>query len=191
MTDGPFKNLNLGRCWKRLEQAVQNDAASPGECGRVASYALAQHLGTRETGKLLGAICAHLGQVQQDLHPLVSIEAIFSRHEKTPFLDSFRKEVLYRANDMPLRDALAPALDSALDTQIREIRNRFHEEFIRAQEDGEMTREAADRARRKVDAAFDAVKSEKVRDALLEGRRDAFEKDLGKSDGVDEGMVLL
>ena len=192
MTDGPFKNLKLGNCWKRLAEAVQNDAASPDECSAVASDALTRHLVTKEHVKALQEIEAHLGQGQLELDPLRSIEAIFDRFEKTPFLDALRKELLYRAaNDTPLSDAVAPALDAAIGTQIGETRNRFHEECIRAQEDGEMSRDAADRAHGKVDAAFDAVDSEKVRDALIEGRKDAFEKDFGKSDGVDDGMVRL
>ena len=54
-----------------------------------------------------------------------------------------------------------------------------------------MSRDAADRAQGEVDAAFDAVESAKVRDALIAGRKGAFEKDFGQSDGVDDGMVRL
>jgi len=192
MTDGPFKNLNLGKHWRRLETAVQNDAASPEECGPIASDALARHLVTKEHVNALQEIDEHLGQGQLDLDPLGSIEAIFDRCEKTPFLDALQKELRFRAaNDTLLGDAIVPALDAAIDTQIGETRNRFHEECIRAQENGEISRDAADRARGKIDAAFDAVKSERVRDALSTARKDAFVKDLGKSDGIDEGLVRL
>lgn len=192
MTDGPVKNFELGRSWKQLAEAVQNDAASPEERGAVASDALTRHLVTKEHVKALQEIDANLGRGQLELDPLGSVEAIFDRCAKTPFLDAFQKRVLYQAaNDRPLRDAIVPALDAAIDAQIGETRNRFHEEYIRLQEDGEMSRDAADRAREGVDAAFDAVDSGKVRDALLEGRKDAFDKDLGRSDGVDEGMVRL
>lgn len=192
MTDGPFKNLKLGSCWKRLEEAVQNDAASPEECGAFASDALIRHLVTKEHDKVLQEIDAHLDRGQLELDPLGSVEAIFDRCEKTPFLDVFQKELLYQtASDTPLGDAKVPALDSAIDTQIGELRNRFHEECIRAQEAGEISRDAADRARQKIDSAFDAVESGKVRDALLAGKKDAFEKDLDRIDGVDEGMVCL
>ncbi|MEO3432233.1 hypothetical protein [Inquilinus sp. CAU 1745] len=192
MTDGPFRNLRLGSCWKRLAEAVQNDAASSAECGALASASLARHLVTKEHAKALQELDAHLDSDQLDLDPLGSVEAIFVRCEKTPFLDALQKELLYRtANDPPLGNAIAPALDAAIDTQIGEARNRFQEECIRAQEAGEITRSAADRAREKIDSAFDAVESAKVRDALLAGKKDAFEKDLGRSDGVDEGMVRL
>lgn len=192
MTDGPFKNLKLGRCWKRLVEAVENDAASPAECGVFASDALARHLVTKEHAKALQELDAHLGQVQPDLDLLGSVEAVFDRCEKTPFLDALQKELLYRiANDTPLGDAMAPALDAAIDTQIHEARSRFHEECIRLQEAGEMSRSAVERAQERIDSAFDAVESAKVRDALLAGKKDAFEKHLGRSDGVDEGMVRL
>ncbi|WP_306119126.1 MULTISPECIES: hypothetical protein [unclassified Roseitalea] len=192
MTDGPFKNLKLGKCWKRLAEAVQNDAASPDECGAFASDALTRHLVTNEHVKALREIGAHLGRGQLELDPLGSIEAIFDRCEKTPFLDALQKELLYRAaNDGSLRDVITPALDAAIDSQINQSRNRFHEECIRARENNEMSHEAAARAREKVNAAFDVMDRQKVRDALIEGRKDAFEKDVGKSDGVDDGMIRL
>lgn len=192
MTDGPFKNLVLGSCWRQLAEAVQNDAASSAECGALASDSLARHLVTKEHAKALQELDAHLDSGQLDLDPLGSVEAIFDRCEKTPFLDALQKELLYRiADDTTLGDAIAPALDAAIGTQIGEARNRFQEECIRALEASEMTRRAADRAREKIDSTFDAVESAKVRDALLAGKKDAFEKDLGRSDGVDEGMVHL
>lgn len=192
MTDGPFKNLKLGSCWKRLAEAVQNDAASSVECGAFASDALVRHLITKEHATALQELDAHLDSGQLDLDPLGSVEAVFNRCEKTPFLDALQKELLYRtANDTPLGDAIAPAVEAAIDTQIGEARNRFQEECIRAQEAGEMIRSAADRAREKIDSAFDAVERTKVRDALLAGKKDVFEKDLGRSDDVDEGMVRL
>ena len=192
MTDGPFKNLKLGSCWKRLADAVQNDAASLAECGAFASDALARHLVTAEHAKALQELDAHIGRGQLELDPLGSIEAIFDHCDKTPFLDALQKELLFRAaNDTPLGDAIAPALDAAIDTQIREARNRFQEECIRAHETGELSRSAPDRVREKIDSAFDAVERAKVRDALLAGKKDAFEKDLGRSGGVDEGLVRL
>lgn len=192
MTDGPFNNLKLANCWKRLAGAVQNDAASPKECGAVASDALARHLVTKEHVKALNEIDAHLGKGQLELDPLGSIDAIFDRCGKTPFLDALQKELAYRtANDMPLSDAVAPALDAVIASQIGETRSRFHEEFIRAHERGEMSRNASDLARRRVDAAFEALDCAKVRTAVIEGRKDAFERDFGRSDGVDDGMVRL
>lgn len=192
MTDGPFKNLKLGGCWKRLTEAMQNDAASSAECIALASDALVRHLATKEHAKALQELDAHLDSGQLDLDPLGSAEAVFDRCEKTPFLDALQKELLYRiANDTPLGDAIAPALDAAIGIQIAEARNRFQEECIRVQEAGEMTRSAADRAREKIESAFDAVENVKIRDALLAGKQDAFEQDLGRSDGVDEGMVRL
>ena len=192
MTDGPFKNLKLGSCWKRLAEAVQNDAASSVECGAFASDALARHLVTKQHSKALQEIDAHLARGQLELDPLASVEAIFDRCEKAPFLDAFQKELLFRtANDTPLAEAVAPALDAAIKDQIGEARSRFQEECIRAREMGEMSRDAFDRAHEKINSAFDAVESEKVRDALIAGKNDAFEKDLGGGDGVDEGMVRL
>jgi hypothetical protein len=192
MTDGPFKNLKLGSCWKRLQEAVQNDAASPEECRALAWDALTRHLVTEEHAKALQEIAAHLGRGQLDLDPLGLVEAIFDRYEKTPFLDVFQKELLYRtAHDTLLGDAFARALVVAIDKEAEEARNRLHEECIRAYEAGEMSRSAADRTREKIDIAFEAMECGKVGDALLAGKKHAFEKDFGRSDGVDEGIVRL
>ncbi len=192
MTDGPFKNLKLGGCWKRLAEAIQNDAASSAECGTYASDALARHLVTKEHSNALQEIDAHLARRQLELDPLAMVEAIFDRCDKTPFLDAFQKELLFRtANDTPLAEAVAPALDAAIKDQIGEVRSRLQEECIRAREMGEMSREAFERTRGKINPAFDAVESMKIRAALIAGRRDAFEKDLGGGDSVDEGMVRL
>jgi hypothetical protein len=192
MTDGPFGNLKLGSCWKRLVEAVQNDAASAAECGAFASDALTRHLVTKEHAKALEELEAHFGQSQMELDLLGSIEAIFERCEKTPFLDTFQKELLFRiASGLRPGEATALALDAAINSQIGQARNRFQEECIRALETGEMSRELAERAQKKIDSAFNAVDGAKVRDALLAGKEDTFEKDLGRGDGVDEGMVRL
>lgn len=192
MTDGPFRNMRLGSCWKRLAEAVQNDAASPGECGAFASDALTRHLCTTEHVRALHELDAHIARNQLDLDPLGAIEAVFDRFERTPFLDTFKKEVLYRAgNGVPLADAIVPALDATIGVQAGQARSRFHEERIRATEAGELSRSAADRVRAKIDSAFDLVKCADVRAALLAGEKDAFTKDLGISDGVDDGMVRL
>ena len=133
MTDGPFKNLKLGSCWKRLAEAVQNEAASSVECGAFASDALARHLVTKEHSKAIQEIDAHLARGQLELDPLVSVEAIFDRCEKAPFLDAFQKELLFRtANDTPLAEAVAPALDAAI-----AIRNLSAENHLLAEAEGE------------------------------------------------------
>ncbi|WLA47905.1 hypothetical protein QIH80_40925 [Bradyrhizobium elkanii] len=90
-----------------------------------------------------------------------------------------------------MTDAVAPALDAAIRNQIGEARNRFQEECIRAREMGEMTQDAYDRVQEKINTSFDTIEADKVRNALVAGKKDAFEKDLGRGDGVDEGMVRL
>ena len=192
MTDGPFKNLKLGSCWKRLADALPNDAASPAECGSLALDALTRDFVTKEHVKALQKLDEHLGRGQLELDPLGSIEAILDSCEKTPSLDALQKELLFRvANNMSLGNAIAPALDAVINNQIDRTRNRFHEECIRAYEAGEMSRGAAARTHEKIDSAFNAVECAKIREALLGGKKDAFKADFGRIDGVDEGMVRL
>ena len=129
MTDGPFKNLKLGSCWKRLAEQYRTTRHRSRKCGAVALDALTRHLVSKEHVKALQEIDTHIGQGQLELDPLGAIEAILDRCEKTPFLDALQKELRYRAaNDTALSDAIAPALEAAIETQIGEARNRFHED---------------------------------------------------------------
>jgi hypothetical protein len=44
MSDGPFKNLKLGKRWKRFAEAVQNVAFDSAECCALASDALVHEI---------------------------------------------------------------------------------------------------------------------------------------------------
>ena len=192
MTDGPFKNSKLEKCWRRVVEAVQNDAPSPAECGALVSDALTRHLFNVENVKALQELCNHLGQSQLDLDPLGPVEAIFDKYEKTRFLDALRKELLCRTADSEFpQDAFALALTAVVDKEKGELRSRLQEEFICAQEAGEIGSHATERALDKIDAAFDLVDSDKVSDALLAGAKDAFKNDLNNGDGVEDGLVPL
>lgn len=191
MTDGPFKNLRLGSCWRRLAEAVQNDAASPTECASLASDGLVRHLASGENCAALNDLKAYTRRDQLDFDPLASIEAIFNAREKTPFLDTLQKELLFRmANDTSLAEALPNALDATIKQEIGEVRNRFEEEFIRARDTGEISREVCQRAFDKLNAAFDAVERQDVCDALQEGNKNAFKDAASRREGLDEGPRL-
>lgn len=192
MTDGPFKNVGLGICWRRFEEAIQNEAASPAERVALASDALIRSLITAEHTKLLRELREHADCGQFDFDPPESVNEIFDRYERTAFLDQLQKQLQFRiGSGMPLWDGITPALDATLNREIREVRNRFQEECIHAQEVGDLSRSAAARVNENIDATFDSVDSEKVRNALLGGRKDAFEAELGRNNSVDAGLICL
>jgi hypothetical protein len=188
MTDGPFKNLKLGRSWKRLANAVQNEATSATECGLLACDGLVRHLATNENCAALDDLEAYFRRKQLEFDPLASIEAIFDAHEKTPFLDTLQKMLPYKMqNDS---SPLGAALDATIKDQQGETRSRFEEEFIRARDTGEMSKEACQQALDKIAAAFDAVKPQDVRVALRARNKNAFREVSRKKEGLDEGPRL-
>ena len=131
MTDGPFRNLKLGSGWKRLADAAQNDASSTTECGLLATDGLVRHLATKENSAAVQELEAYTQQPQLDFDPRATIEEIFDAYEKTPFLDTLKKELLYRiADGTPPAEALDRALDAAVKEEVGEARNRFEEECI-------------------------------------------------------------
>jgi hypothetical protein len=191
MSDGPLKNLKLGSCWKRLTEAVQNGVVSATECGSLASDSLVQHLATSENCAALKDLEAYTRREQLDFDPLGSVEAIFDAHEKTPFLDTLQKELLFRmANDAPSGEAIDRALDATIKNQIGEAQNRFEEECIRARDTGRMSPEACQCALDKIDAAFNAVERQDVCDALRTGNKNTFKDAVSKKEGLDEGPHL-
>ncbi|MFN6951135.1 MAG: hypothetical protein ACK4NE_00870 [Albidovulum sp.] len=191
MTDGPFRNLKLGSGWKRLADAVQNDASSTTECGLLATDGLVRHLATKENCAAVQELQAYSQQPQLDFDPRAKIEETFDAHEKTPFLDTLEKELLYRiADGTPPAEALDRALDAAVKEEVGEARNRFEEECIRLRDTGEMSREACQRAIGKTNDAFDAVNSRDVCAAIREGDKNAFKSATAKREGLDEGPGL-
>ncbi len=191
MTDGPFRNLKLGSGWKRLADAAQNDASSTTECGLLATDGLVRHLATKENCAAVQELEAYTLQPQLDFDPRATIEEIFDDYEKTPFLDTLKKELLYRiADGTPPAEALDLALDAAVEEEVGEARNRFEEECIRLRDTGKMSRHACQRAIGKTNDAFDAVNRRDVCAAIRKGDKNAFKAATAKRVGLDEGPGL-
>jgi hypothetical protein len=190
VTDGPFKNLKLGSCWKRLAEAIQLEAVSPLECACVASDALVRHLTTSENCSALNALEA-CSRGQLDCDPLGLVEAIFDVRETTPVLDRLKKELQFRiANGSSLEEVTLQALDATIEDQIGEARNRFVNQLICNRDTHVMTQEAYQQALDKINAAFDVVDRRGIRDAFRAGNKNAFRDASGKKEGLDEGPRL-
>lgn len=190
VTDGPFKNLKLGSCWKLLADAVQNDAVASTECVAFASHGLVRDLTTAENLSALTALEA-CSQNQLNFDPVASVDAIFEACAKTPFLDTFHKQMQFRvANGTSLAKAIPQALNATIEGQIGEARNRFVEELLYARDTHKMNQKACQRALDKINAAFHGVDRQSVHDAFCAGNRNAFKNAASKKEGLEEGPRL-
>ncbi|MDE0219021.1 MAG: hypothetical protein OXJ90_07105 [Spirochaetaceae bacterium] len=191
MSDGPFKNVELGSRWKRFAAAAHNDAADPTERCVLAADAIVHEILTDETQALLSDLFAYVREDQLDLTPLSSIERIFHSHHKTAFGDSLQREVAYRlADDMPVSDAIDQALEASFDDHHRRARDRIEEECIRAREVGALRRDQFPHTVARANAAFDALPKHEICDALRRRNKSAFKTAASKHSGLDEGPHL-
>jgi hypothetical protein len=191
MTDGPFKNLRLGIHWKRFAEAVQNDAVDSTERCALGSDALIRDILTDDTRALLRDLQSYVNQDQLEFDPLSSVESIFDGHSKSPFADTFQKELVFRLSGRISPDiAIRKALESSVSDQISKAANRIEEECIRARETGEMWRDQFDCTVVQARKTFDALARSEICDALLAGNKYAFKCAVSKRHGLDEGPRL-
>ena len=191
MPDGPFKNLKLGRRWKRFAKASHSDSADPRERCALASDALVCDILTDETQALLTDLQDYARQAQLDLDPLSSVESIFDNHSRTAFDDTLQKELSFRLWDQMTPDAaIRKALEASVDDEISRARNRIQEECIHACESGEMRQDQFDLTVNRANASFDALAKGYICDALRTGDKNAFKNAASKKKGLNEGPSL-
>jgi len=191
MSDGPFKNLKLGKCWKRFVEAVQSDAFGHAYCCALASDALLDEILTNAVKTIVADLVAFGSRVQLDLVPLTSVEEIFNRHSKSAFTDTLQKEVACRVSDqMACSDAIKEAIGAAVSDHIGEVKNRIEEESIRSLEFGKMRQDQFYRIVNQSNAIFASLASNEVCDALLACDKKAFKDVVSKKVGLDEGPSL-
>ncbi len=191
MSDGPFKNLKLSKRWKRFAEAAQNEAFDSRVCCAMASDALLHEILTDGFRSLLADLHAYVNRNQLDLVPLSSVESIFHSHIKTPFSDTFQKQVAFLLNDQVAPSAaLRQALGASVNEHVSEARNRIVDECIRARETGEMWPDQFSRAVKSVNAIFDVLAENEVCEALLDGNKKAFKDVASKKKGLDDGAPL-
>lgn len=191
MSDGPFKNLKLGRHWKRFAEAVQNYAYTSAECSALAKNALLQEILTQDLKALLTELKDFASQVQLDLDALSAVEEIFSRHQKTSFADTLQKEVACRLSDqMPLADAIKQAVEAAVTEQKCEAKSRIVEECILSRDFEGMWQDQFNRTVRESSAIFNGLATNEICEAIFAGNNNAFKAAVSKKAGLDEGVSL-
>jgi hypothetical protein len=183
--------MKLGSRWKRLAEAVQNDAVDQSECTALANDSIVRELVTPANIAIIKDLEAYAQRGQMDFDPVSSVEAVFDGHNKTPFNDQLQKELNYRLSDgVPVGTALSDAVEASAAGHVGETRNRFQEESIRLREAKELSAEKCRSTIEKVNTTFDAVDIPAICNALREGDNKAFKAATNKKEGLDEGPSL-
>lgn len=187
MSDGPFKNLKLDSRLKRFATAVQNDTVDDKQRTALVSDAIV-HATLKESSTLFGDLTAYLESDRLDFDPKATINAIFDGNPKSQFSDNFQKEVGLGLHDGKRpSDAISEGLESAIHTQIEEVRTRTQEACLEAYNSGDMWKDQLERTIRGANAALRSVNVPQIRDALMQGNKRAFKSAIKKKEGLDEG----
>jgi hypothetical protein len=191
MSDGPFKNLKLGKRWKRFADAVQNDTFNCPDCCSMASHALMHELLTDNVRAILAVLQAYASRKQLDIDPSASVDSIFNAHMSTPFSDILQKQIAFRLNDqVSPADAVRQALEESVSNHSNDVRNRIIDECISAREAGDMRQDLFSISVKNVNSVFDSLAKDRVCEALLDGNKNAFKTAASKKQGIDEGPPL-
>lgn len=190
MTDGPFKNLKLDRRSKRFAEAVQNDAEDHGIRCALANDAILNSI-LLENQALIRALVDYEQNGQLDLDPRTAIKEIFHACPKSEFSDHLQREIDLRLHEGQVSQvAINNGLDSALETGIGEFRTRTHEACLEAYRSAEMRKHQFDQFIEGSNQALQGIDRVRIMKALKEGNKSAFEQDVKKKDGLDEGPKL-
>ncbi len=191
MTDGPFKNLKLGKGWNRFVEAVLNDAVDQSECTDLANDSLVRGLLTSANSAILENLYAYAGQDQMVFDQVSDVEDIFDRHDKTPFSDQLQKQLIYLlTGGVQMASALAEAIEASVESHIAATENRLQEEFISLRESRALSEEKYESGIAKVYTTFKAVDISEICNALRGGNKNAFKAATSKKEGLDEGPRL-
>lgn len=191
MSDGPFKNLNLTKLWKKFAIAVQNDACGRAECLGFASDALLRDILTANVEHLLLDLQAYASREQLGLDVRLAIEKIFDSYSKTPFIDTLQKEIALRLNEqISSSEAIKQALAAAVAEQISIVKNRIEDECVCAHDFRGMWPEEFCRAVNESNAILDALAINEICEAILGRDKDFYKSAVSKKQGIEEGPYL-
>lgn len=191
MSDGPFKNLKLGRRWKRFVVAVQNDAFGSAECCALAQDALIREILTDDVKALLIELQAYANKHLDFSMDSSFIEDIFNRHSKTSFSDILQKEVECRLSEgIVLSEVILQSIEAAAREQVNEARSRIVEECIVARDYKGMWQEEFNRTVKQSSGILDSLSMSDICKVVLSGNQNAFKAAASKKVGLDEGVDI-
>jgi hypothetical protein len=191
MIDGQFKNLKLGRCWKRFAEALQNRVVDSFERCALASEAVVRELLTEDFRALVSDLEKYAARAQRDLDPVSGLQGIFDRHSKMPFADTFQKEMAFRLCSQASPElALGEALEAAVNIQLQEVRTRLEDEFIHARDTKKLGRQECMLAIQNIAIDLGAIDRHRICVAIRTHDSKDIKKAASKKDGLDEGPAL-
>ena len=187
MSDGPFRNSELRSRWKRYGEHLVNEAASPEELTAHACHSILGEVEMKVFTPLFNELKDYVEQQQRDLDSSSEIEAIFDKHQTSPWTDSLQRHFSANLQSQMLpEEALAAALSGAVKEQVAIWKNRIDEESICARDRGDMIRSDYQLGIERNREAFAAIRLSDISDALATGNKNAF-KGAIKKQGLDEG----
>ena len=188
MTDGPFRNAELSRPWKRYGDELVSDAASTEERSKQACYSIIDGADVKAFSPLFNELKGYAERPQMDLDAVAAIETIFENHPMSPLSDILQRHLIANLWDqIHPEKALDQALDSAAKEWIGITQNRLDEHCIRARDRGDMSAEAYRKGIERNHEAFAAISPSELCDALATGNKRAFSQAVRKRAGVDDG----
>ncbi|WP_085084176.1 hypothetical protein [Azospirillum oryzae] len=188
MTDGPFRNSELSRQWKRYGEDLVSDAASPDERAKKALHSMFGDVDLEEFSNLLRELNHYAQSQQMDLYPSSGVEDIFERNPNSTLINYFYRELFSELKEQSnLQIALDKALVSTAKDWIKIAKDRIDDECICARDLGNMTREDYRKAILRNQEAFSQINPNDFCGALIAGNKRTISHALKKKSGVDEG----
>ena len=189
MTDGPFRNAKLKKCWEDYGEDLVNDAMSPKErAARAGENMLKDVDNLKEISAVLSDLQAQAQNSQLDLDIISLVRNQFENQSLPPFMNSLQKELIASLhNSMPLDAALDRALQSVVRGEINDQMNRMHEECIAARSIGDMSEQEYQKGTDRNRQAFSQINPDALCEVLKSGQKSIFKQALKKKSGVDDG----
>ncbi|MGD9683527.1 MAG: hypothetical protein AB7W16_20365 [Candidatus Obscuribacterales bacterium] len=185
MTDGPFKNAALTARWKKVGNALENDAVSPDERTERTERALSKDL-PKEFRALVQELASFLKNLPEG-SPRSAVEDIFDKHPTSPLantLQLFLSANLSRPMDTNM--AFECALDNTIKKEMYSARNRMLEESLLARDRRDLLPDRFTTVITRLDETINSLSVLRLRDDVLTNKtvpRAAFAKRTGLDDG--------
>ncbi|MBL0185193.1 MAG: hypothetical protein IPP97_05660 [Candidatus Obscuribacter sp.] len=185
MTDGPFKNAGLTARWKKVGNALENDAVSSDERTERTERALSKDL-PKEFRALVQDLASGLKNLPEG-SPRLAVEDIFDKHPTSPLANTlhlFLSSNLSRPMDTIM--AFECALDNTIKKEMYSARNRMYEESLLARDRRDLASDRFATVVTRLDETMNSISVSRLRDDVLTNKtapRAAFAKRTGLDDG--------
>lgn len=188
VTDGPYKNAALTARWKRVGNALENDAMSPNERTERVESALSKDL-----PKEFRALVQELAQCVKNLDegsPRSAVSDIFENHPTSPLANTLK---LFLNSNLTRPMEASMILDCAVDNTIKKemysARNHMVEESMHARDRRELTADRYYTVLTRLDETMNGINVSKLRDDVMTNKTPP-RATLVKKTGIDDGPLI-